>query len=150
MPTFTCINPVDVFKNNFPEHISAKLSYWDSDLVLRYGNSIFFDQYPQKADELTGKVTMSQLWGDAYSMVFPYVQKAMRGEKQVFDYEYSLSSDALLCTQYCFCPEIEFGKVVGIYSSENDISRYKKMEKDLKQYNRIIGEQNDRLKNFVE
>lgn len=68
-------------------HIDSMLAYWDENEVCRFANDAYMEWFGKKPSEMINKITLKELLGPLYEMNLPFIQAALKGNKQVFERE---------------------------------------------------------------
>ncbi|HVO31393.1 MAG TPA: PAS domain-containing protein [bacterium] len=112
--------------------VPAMLAYWDSSQRCVFANRAYLRWFGITPDALIGK-TMKDLLGPIYPLNLPYIEGALRGERQEFEREipdplggpprHSLA---------VYIPNIENGKVLGFSVLVSEITAQKKTEAALR------------------
>jgi diguanylate cyclase (GGDEF)-like protein/PAS domain S-box-containing protein len=115
--------------NNLP----AMVGYWDKNLRNRFGNAAYIEWFGDSATSMTGKHIREVLGEERYQLNLPYIEAALRGERQEFEriiptpdgkqMRYALAQ---------YIPDIVDGVVLGFYALVSDISFAKSTETRLR------------------
>jgi diguanylate cyclase (GGDEF)-like protein/PAS domain S-box-containing protein len=115
--------------NNVP----AMIGYWDKNLRNRFGNSAYMEWFGDSPTSMAGKHIREVLGEERYQLNLPYMEAALRGERQEFEraiptpdgkqMRYSLAQ---------YIPDIVDGAVHGFYAVVFDISATKSTETRLR------------------
>ena len=142
-------NSIDSLGLLVADRISAALTYWDCDMVCRFANAAYMVWFGKSQDEIVDKMTMKELIGPVYELNLPYILQAYEGHNQSFEREITLPTGEVRNSFVNYFPDIENGIVKGIFVHVTDITPTKTLEKELVKSNKIILDQNKRLKNFA-
>lgn len=119
------------FPNIVSDNISAMMAYWDKELICRYANNAYLNWFGKTKEEMVDKINLKELLGSIYELNKPYIEGALRGEKQEFERAIKTPSGEIKYSQANYNPDIYEGKVRGFVVHESDITRLKKLEKEL-------------------
>lgn len=115
------------------DKISAMLAYWDGSLRCRYANRAYEMWFGVSPESLLGK-HISELLGPLYKLNLPYIEGALRGERQEFEREIpDPSGGPLRYSLAHYIPDVVDGVVHGFFVMVSDISRIKRAELALKE-----------------
>lgn len=67
------------------DEIPALIAYWDQDQRCCYANRSYFDWFNYRPEDLLGHTMLQLLGPDLYASNRPYIEAALRGERQQFD-----------------------------------------------------------------
>lgn len=113
--------------------VPGMLAYWDKDQRCRFANAAYESWFGVKPDELIGR-TMLELLGPIYPRNLPYIEGALRGEKQTFEREIpDPRGGAPRNSQAHYLPHVVAGEVQGFGVMVTDISSQKRVEAELRQ-----------------
>src|SRR5690348_419050 len=66
------------------DHVPAMLAYWNTNQVCLFANDAYWAWFGKSRDAVVGS-TMQELLGPLYELNLPYIERALRGEVQVFE-----------------------------------------------------------------
>lgn len=125
-----------IFRNEFgsivANHVSAKLAYWDNNLVCRFANNAFKDWFEKRRGEVVGKITMKKLLGTEYENILPYIKDVFKGKKQVFKSKVTLASGEIKYSVVSFFPDILMSTTTGFFVHIEDITPIVQLEEQLR------------------
>ena len=111
----------------------AMIGYWDKNLRNRFGNSAYSTWFGVAPDQMPGKHIREVIGEDLYRQNLPYLEAALRGERQHFEriipmpdgksQRYSLAE---------YVPDLADGQVQGFYVMVSDISDIKRTTEALR------------------
>jgi PAS domain S-box-containing protein len=119
------------------DHVDAMLAYWDRDLICRFANKAYLQWFGKSPEEMIGKITIQELLGPLYEKNLPYIQGALRGERQTFERTIPLPGGGVRPSLADYYPDTVDGEVAGFFVHVADISLLKKLEAERE---RLIGE----------
>lgn len=108
-------------------NVDAMLAYWDQDLVCRFANRAYIQWFGRTPEEMIGKITMPELLGPIFHLNLPYVEGALRGERQTFEREIPVPGGGIRYSLAEYYPDIRSGKVAGFFVHVADVTGLKKM-----------------------
>ncbi len=122
--------PVDIQK--VLDALPAMVGYWDRDLRNRLANAAYLDFFGRSPEEMRG-IHISELLGpELYEKNLPYMEGALRGERQLFDREIPTPSGGRRYTQASYIPEVgEDGEVRGFFALVTDITERRRSEEEV-------------------
>ena len=115
------------------DHISAMLAYWDNNLVCRFANNAYLEWFGKTPEEMIGKITLKELLGPLYEKNLPYIQKALEGEKQIFEREIPLPNGGSRHSIATYIPDVSDGMVRGFFVHVADVTPIKLLENMLRE-----------------
>ena len=112
------------FKNafRFTENTDTMIAFWDKYQICRFANSAYVKWFGVKPEELIDKVTLSELLGPLYEKNLPYINKALKGEMQIFERELTQIDGKVRNTLATYSPEFHRGEVSGFFVHVVDIT----------------------------
>ena len=113
--------------NNMP----SMIGYWDGELRNRFANHAYFEWFGVLPEDLRGQHLSELLGHDLYALDKPYLDRALRGEPQLFERTMTDVHGVLRHTMASYLPDAQHGKVRGIFVQVTDISERKRMENEL-------------------
>jgi diguanylate cyclase len=113
--------------NNMP----SMIGYWDAQLHNRFANEAYFDWFGVHPDKLRGMHISDLLGASLYTANQPYLERALRGEAQLFERTIVDTRGVPRHTIASYRPDIEGDEVRGIFVQVTDISERKRMEDEL-------------------
>ena len=113
------------------DNMPSLIGYWDEGLHNRFANHTYFEWFGVQPGRMPG-MHLSQLLGaDLFAQNQPYLERALRGEPQLFERTFMDVQGTLRHTMASYRPDVVGGKVRGIFVQETDISERKRMEDEL-------------------
>ncbi|HKJ37286.1 MAG TPA: GGDEF domain-containing protein [Anaerolineales bacterium] len=110
--------------------VTAMLAYWNIDRVCLFANAAYRDWFGKSGSEVMG-MTMQELLGPLYEQNLPYIEAAMKGERQVFEREIPTPTGEVRYSIATYIPDIVNGKVNGMIVLVSDVTPLKKLEHEL-------------------
>jgi PAS domain S-box-containing protein len=113
--------------------LPAMVGYWDSDLLNRMANDAYNEFFGRSPEEMRGKHIRELLGPELYAKNLPYIEGALRGEKQLFDREIPTPSGEIRYTQASYIPDRgDDGEVRGFFVLVTDITERRRIEEEMK------------------
>jgi PAS domain S-box-containing protein len=111
--------------------LPAMVGYWDRDLLNRLANGAYIEFFGRSPEEMGGTHIRDLLGPELYAKNLPYIEAALRGEKQVFDREIRTPSGEMRYTQVSYVPNLGDGEVFGFFALVTDITERKRIEEEM-------------------
>lgn len=114
------------------DHMPALIGYWNKDLINEFGNKAYIEWFGYDSERIKGKHLREVIGEHLYHLNLPYVEKALRGETQLFE---RLIVDTLgkgHHTLASYIPDISAGEVKGFFVLVTDITQIKLTELELR------------------
>ncbi len=112
--------------------VPAMLAYWDTQQRCVFANHAYETWFAVKPTELVGH-TIQELLGPIYLLNLPYIEGALRGQRQEFEREIpDPKGGPARYSQATYVPDIQDGRVRGFSVLVSDISQRKKIEDELR------------------
>jgi PAS domain S-box-containing protein len=115
------------------DNVTAMLAYWDADCRCRFANAAYRAWFGVSPETLIGR-HIRELLGPLYELNRPFIEAALRGEKQEFERfipDPRGGPPRPSLAQYV--PDICDGHVRGFFVLVSDISSLKKTEQELRE-----------------
>ena len=115
------------------DNLPSMVSYWDRDLHNRFANPAYYRWYGVEPGALPVTSLRDLLGPQMYADSWPYMQRALAGERQVFERR---AVDADGKERFCivnYLPDQDEldGRVRGVFVQSTDITQRKRMEHEL-------------------
>ncbi len=130
-----------------PENIQAILNalpalvgYWDKDLRNRMANDAYVEFFGVSPEQLRGAHISELLGPELYEKNLPYIEDALRGERQLFDREITTPSGEVRYTQASYIPDVIDGEVRGFFVLVTDISERRRIEEEVEKRSAQLAE----------
>lgn len=111
--------------------LPAMVGYWDSDLLNRMANEAYVDFFGKSPEEMRGTHIRDLLGPELYAKNLPYIEGALRGEKQLFDREIPTPAGEVRYTQASYIPDVVDGEVRGFFVLVTDITERRQIEEEM-------------------
>lgn len=104
------------------------LAYWDRDLVCRFANKAYVQWSGKSPEEMIDRMGMRELLGPLFEMNLPYIQGALRGERQIFERTIPTPSGETRYSLANYYPDARGGVVQGFFVHVADITVLKALD----------------------
>lgn len=112
--------------------IPAMIAYWDKDLHNRFCNTAYIEWFGKSPDQVMTGMHIREVIGERlYALNRPYIEGALRGERQSFEREITVPSGERRQTLAHYVPSFRDGAVDGFYVLVFDVSALKRTEAEL-------------------
>ncbi len=123
--------------NNMP----SMIGYWDRNLLNRFGNHAYHTWFGIDEREMVGKHIREVIGEERYRLNLPYIEAALRGERQVFERDIPVPDGVgnrnALAT---YIPDYYEGEVRGFYVLVADVTPLKQAQAELEKYRNHLEE----------
>jgi PAS domain S-box-containing protein len=120
--------------------LPAMVSYWDSDLCNRMANDAYVEYFGKTPLELRGIHLRDLLGPDLYEKNRRYIDGALAGKRQLFDWEIRIPTGELRYTQASYIPDVVEGEVRGFFVLVTDITERRRIEEEVEQSRSRLAE----------
>ncbi len=121
--------------------LPAMVGYWDRDLLNRMANDAYIGFFGKSPEEMRGTHIRDLLGPELYAKNLPYIEGALRGEKQLFDREIPTPSGEIRYTQASYIPDLaDDGEVRGFFVLVTDITERRRIEEEMAQSRARLAE----------
>ncbi len=124
-------------KSKISDQIDAMLAYWDKDLICRFANMAYMQWFGKTPEEMIGKIHIKDLLGPLYEKNIPFIQAALRGEKQQFERAITTPAGEIRFALANYYPDERSDGIRGFFVHVADITAVKKLELERE---KLIGE----------
>ena len=108
------------------DHVPAMLGYWDKDLHNQYGNQAYSSWLGIDPQRMRGMHIRDVLGEARFQLNLPYIEGALRGERQVFERAFPESTGKRIRHSLAeYIPDVVAGEVQGFFVQVSDISPVK-------------------------
>ena len=112
------------------DHGTAKLAYWDKDLVCRYANNACVDWSGKTKEGMINNIRTDELPAPLYEKKLPYIKGGLLGNKQLFEREIPVPDvTGVRHSLATYIPDIHNGEVLGFIVHVADVT--KDLEKEI-------------------
>ncbi|MGZ6692997.1 MAG: PAS domain-containing protein, partial [Solirubrobacteraceae bacterium] len=98
------------------------VGYWDAGLRNRFANRAYVEFFGLTPEQIRGRHASEVLWPELYALDRPYIERALAGERQLFERTMIDPSGAPRHTQESYIPDVADGKVRGVVVLVTDIT----------------------------
>lgn len=113
------------------------LAYWDQDLKCRFANRAYEIWFGVNPDHLIGTSLEDLLGPELFAMNKPHIQKALAGERQVFERIISGPDGVRRPALAEYIPDLVDGMVRGFLVQVTNLTELKEMQAALQQENQL-------------
>jgi PAS domain S-box-containing protein len=115
------------------DNMSAMIGYWDRDLRNRFGNHAYHDWFGIDPARMPGMHIRDVIGEERFQLNFPYMQKALLGERQQFERPIPTPDGSSIRYSLAeYIPDIRDGEVQGFFVLVSDVTRLKETETALR------------------
>lgn len=104
------------------DRLPAMIGYWDRDLRNVIANAVYAEYFGITTEEARGRHIRDVLGEEVYELNLPYIQGALAGEEQLFEWTLIDRHGATRYTQASYLPDIVDGEVQGFYVQVTDVT----------------------------
>ncbi|GBF38879.1 PAS domain S-box protein [Leptospira johnsonii] len=105
------------------------IGYWDSNLINRLANDAYQRWFGIEAKKISGMHMKAVLGEELFALNYPYVQKVLKGETQLFERKIPTPDGQHFVHSLAkYVPDFREGKVIGFSVVVSDISKIKNAE----------------------
>lgn len=102
--------------------LPAMVGYWDTDLRNRFANRAYVEFFGLTPEEIRGRHASEVLGPELYALNRAYIERALAGERQLFERAIIDPSGAPRHVQESYIPDVSHGKVRGLLALVTDIT----------------------------
>lgn len=110
--------------------IPGLIGHWNKDLINLNANEAYSKYFGKTPEEIKGQSLLSVLGEDLYKLNYPYVEKTLQGQPQIFEISKVRPNGNIRYTLVNYLPEYENNEVVGFFVITTDISEVKRLESE--------------------
>ncbi|PJZ48456.1 PAS domain S-box protein [Leptospira saintgironsiae] len=122
------------------------IGYWDSNLINRLANDAYQNWFGIEAKKIVGLHMKTVLGDELFELNFPYVQKVLNGETQLFERKIpSIDGEHFRYSLAKYIPDFRDGKVIGFSVIVSDISKIKNAEAENLKLAKIVESSDDAI-----
>lgn len=108
-------------------NISAMIAYWDFNQKCVFSNSAYQEWFGKTPKEMVG-MSMRELLGPLYEKNLPFILKALKGERQVFERRIPLPNGGAKDSIATYTPDIVEKVVRGFWVHVADVTTLRERE----------------------
>ena len=126
------------------DNMPSMIGYWDKNLRCRFGNAAYTSWFGVGQRQMPGMHIRQVIGEERYQLNLPYIEAALRGEKQRFERAIATPDGASMRHSLAeYLPDIVDGQVQGFYSMVSDIS-------DIKNASEALRRSEEKLRGLIE
>jgi PAS domain S-box-containing protein len=110
------------------DHTPAIVVYWDSTLHNRFANRAYEDWFGTSPQDMRGRHISDIIGAERLGVVLPHLQRVLAGDRQVFESTVTSPSGQVREALFSYVPDIDEGRVKGIYGFISDITQLKQAQ----------------------
>lgn len=110
--------------------VPAMVGYWDRDLRNRMANSAYLEWFGRRPEEMVGIHIRDLLGPTLFAENYPYMERALQGERQTFDRTLVDVDGATRHTQASYIPDVKDGEVQGFFVLVTEITARVEAERE--------------------
>jgi PAS domain S-box-containing protein len=120
--------------------LPAMVGYWDNELHNRMANDAYVEYFGRTPSEMRGMDIRELLGPELYAKNLPYVEGALAGEVQLFDWAITVPSGEVRYTQASYIPDLVDGEVRGFFVLFTDITERRRIEEEVERSRARLAE----------
>jgi len=130
------------------DNLPAFISYIDKDVKYKFVNKKYCDFLNIERDQATDIDVINVIGKEAYGVSFPYLLKALLGERTVFENKIE-NNGTTIFTETTLIPHFENSEVKGTYVLALDVTGRKLIEQEIHDYIQELKKLNDDKDRFM-
>ena len=116
-------------------NLPSMIGYWDNNLRNRFGNHAYHTWFGIDEREMVGKHIREVIGEERYRLNLPYIEAALRGERQVFERDIAMpDGTGTRSSLATYIPDLYEGEVRGFYVLVSDVTPLKRAQTELIRY----------------
>lgn len=120
-----------MYLQNLVNNLPSMIGCWDKNLCNIFCNDAYYDFFQKTPGEIKGKHIRELLGEELFKKNYPYMERALKGEKVSFEREIPILGQEPRYTQAEYIPlKNEHGEIQGFYVLVTDITHLKQIEKE--------------------
>ncbi len=113
------------------DNLPSMVAYWNRDLQNRFANQAYLSWFGVAPEALRHTSLPDLLGPQAYAESWPYMQRALAGQRQMFERHVVDAQGNERFSTVNYLPDLEGGVVRGVFVQSTDITERKRMEHEL-------------------
>lgn len=102
--------------------VPSAIAFWGRDLCNVFANRAYFDWFGVTPEQMRGRHAREVLGADLFAQKEPYIQRALAGERQVFELVIRTPSGETRHTHFDYTPYHFHGEIAGFITVVVDVS----------------------------
>jgi PAS domain S-box-containing protein len=107
--------------------ISAMVAYWNNEQICVFSNDAYREWFGKTPEQMRG-MSLDKLLGPLYSKNLPYIEGALRGEKQIFERQIPTPDGGFRESVATYTPDVVDGVVLGFWVHVADVTMLRERE----------------------
>lgn len=120
--------------------LPAMVGYWDCDLRNRMANDAYVEYFGRTPQEMRGVHIRELLGPQLFEKNLPYVEGALAGRPQLFDWAITTPAGEIRYTQASYIPDLVDGKARGFFVLVTDITERRRIDGEVEQSRARLAE----------
>jgi PAS domain S-box-containing protein len=108
--------------------LPAMVGYWDRDLRNRLANDAYVEYFGRSPEQMRGLHMREVLGPELFAKNWPFIERVLAGEPQLFDREIPVPAGEPRYTQASYIPDVAQGVVRGFFVLVTDITERHRAE----------------------
>ncbi|PRC44701.1 hypothetical protein C6A85_98890, partial [Mycobacterium sp. ITM-2017-0098] len=104
------------------DSLPALIGYWDRDCRNVIANAAYIDYFGMTPGEIRGRHIREVLGENVYALNLPHIERALKGEEQLFERTLVDQHGKTRYTQASYIPDVVNGEVLGFYAQVTDVT----------------------------
>lgn len=131
------------------DNLPVLINHLNNETEYLFVNNEYAKVFSLPKQNIVGKKVVELIGEEAFERMKPFTQKALNGEKVIFENSVNDKDNREINLQITFIPEIKHNKVTGIYTLGLDITERKKAEKALKESEELLQTITDNVQALI-
>jgi len=129
----------EVMLHGVLDNTPALISYWRRDQTNDFANHAFENLYGVPPEKIRGRHLREVIGEQAFAVSQPFIERALRGERQSFSRELVDIRGDRHWTQVQYIPEIRGDEVKGFFALVSDVTQLKEKEREIEALNAALA-----------
>jgi PAS domain S-box-containing protein len=128
------------------DNLPALVCHVDKNLKYLFTNNMYYEIFGFRSEELIGKNIIKVIGKEAFERAYPYIQRALKGEKVGFENVITDKNNCKINIQSIYVPQKTNHEVSGYFVLSWDITARKQTETELTKAKEKAEENEEKLK----